>query len=217
MLNLIALIGFVVSIVGLGFSLYRYYRPKYPYPLKYHIAIHEAGHTLLAWACTLVREITSVDTLQHKDGGKGGATRFTMYAQTINGMWSELVITLGGIAAEVNTYGQFRVIEVPEDLTSAWELSQKLANQQQLLAPWKLPKTLTIPFSKIYRKVSSDQIVILEQAYLMANHLLLTHEQRFSQLMSSLVNKPILNTKQVDEVLGERQWIRTLSPQSLFV
>lgn len=217
MLNWIALTGFAVSIVGLGFYLYRHYHPKHQYHAKYNIAVHEAGHTLLAWACTLVCEITCVDTLQHKDGGRGGTTIFKIYAKTVRGMWSELVITLAGIAAEVNIYGKFQAQEVSEDLISAWELSRKLVNQQQLLAPWKLPKTPTIPFSKIYRKVSPDQILILEQAYAMAGHLLITHKQRYHQLMSSLINYQILDNQKVSEVLGKRQWTKTLSSEVLFI
>lgn len=217
MLNLVALIGFAVSVVSLGFFLYHQYRPKYQYPIKYRITTHEAGHTLAAWACTLVGEITSINTIEGKDGGRGGLTCFTIYGKTIRGMWCDLVITLAGIAAEANIYGRFRSIEAEEDLKIAWKLSQQLASQNQLVAPWELPQTPNLSFDKIYKQVSLDQKIILEQAYVMARHLLLKHKQRYSQLMNSLIEHPILTEQEVNNVLGARRSITALSPNVLFI
>src|SRR5271166_3771290 len=78
------------------------------------LAVHEAGHAVAGWCCTLVGEV-AVATIEAKSGGY---VRHSYYK--IDGPeaeWCEMVISLAGVVAEATVYSRWRTRGCEQDLS----------------------------------------------------------------------------------------------------
>ena len=140
-------------------------------------AVHEAGHTLAAWCCTLVEAVDSV-TIEKKEGG------YILYRQntanTDEGVWCALVITLCGLAAEISEFGVIRSGESETDLQKSLASARKLAISGSVKSPWGTQsREKTLKFKKMYRDLEPIHEQILIEAYHMCHIIIQSHGHRF--------------------------------------
>ena len=172
-------------------------------------AIHEAGHAISAWCCTLV---INVETVVVKDGGHEGHVRSEYFAlETPKARWCHLVILLSGVAAEAMIYRRGRSAGSKKDLMTALEHAESIADESP---PWK--KNVlhrSIDFSKMYEPRPSPQTIQnLEEGYRMAKHVLCANEARFYRVVSALLAKKSLSKTDLEPLLGSRKKMRFLMP-----
>ncbi|HYX19560.1 MAG TPA: hypothetical protein VFA98_01800, partial [Thermoanaerobaculia bacterium] len=81
------------------------------------VAVHEAGHAVAAWCCTLVAEV-KIATIEDKGGG--GVVKYS-YVPSPNpaAPWCCAVIALAGVAAEAHVYARWKTAGAHKDITDA--------------------------------------------------------------------------------------------------
>ena len=211
-------LGMSISIIGLILLIDYWWANRYRYPDARRIQVHEAGHAVVAWACTLVADISRIDTLHNKEGVTGGLTAFNLYkAKNVPTLWCDLVIALAGIAAEANIYRSFRSSWSQSDLSGSHKISRQLAELGELEPPWENSETHSLPFQRMYQSLMPAQLIVLNRAYAMSRHLLIKHDDKFRQLMLCLEEHSIITTPQINKVMGTKSFMRFLPPSTLFV
>lgn len=204
-----------------------YFRDKVKHKHRYSaynkVCVHEAGHALCAWACTKVRHIDYIKI--HTMGN--GSMQAWWPRQNIAGMWSDLVISMGGLAAETAYYGRAYTGNGKTDLKMCLDAAIQLEKWNADIPPWSTMTWRQYPaFSKLFSQLSDRQHSILQHAYAMSRHILETHQQRFRQLTDELVKQRRADStfqmegKEIEALLGDRCFIKTLStlaPNTLFV
>jgi len=186
--------------------------PKGPVPrntFQNRAAVHEAGHAIVAWACTWVSTVDSV-SIEEKDGG---STCFRLKSDdSPEEMWCNLVISLAGIAAEVGAFKRMHSTESKGDLVKSLALSEKLAKLNQVTPPWKVPeREKSLPFDKIFRSLDHDQKVILTHAYHVAHGVIDSHGAHYYKLVSLLLTKKTISSSDMESILGKRAIIKLIA------
>lgn len=171
-------------------------------------AVHEAGHAIAVWCCTLVTDVSAVVV---KKEGREGYVRFEkVVTETPRALWCELVISLSGVAAEAMIYKRGRSADSREDLERALVFAERIGRAD---APWKTSSGPTFDFSKIYASPPSPHVVRnLETGYRMAKRILHANENRFYGLVSALITKKKLTKKDLESLLGSRKKMWVLWP-----
>jgi ATP-dependent Zn protease len=168
-------------------------------------AVHEAGHTLAAWCCTLVDTVDSV-TIERPEGGH------VLYRQnvadTTEGVWCELVITLAGLAAEISEFNVIRSGESESDLQKSLASAKNLASNGSTKSPWgTFSREKTLKFKNMYRDLEPVHEQILAEAYTMCHEIIEAHGNKFYKLVSVLLTKKTISQSDLESVLGNRSFI----------
>lgn len=172
------------------------------------IAAHEAGHTLTAWQCNLVDSVVTVTIITHGSADGSVLFNFKIGNQT-DYVWCHLVIFLAGIAGEIYSFDNIpiKAKAVATDLAKAKSLAKALINTQP---PWNQSDTTqaSLSFNKVFTKITSEEIAILNIAYTKAKELITKHNIIYNRLISALLTKKTLSDLDLIEVLGSRDGIR---------
>ncbi len=171
------------------------------------LAVHEAGHAVTAWCCTMVTDVSI--TIEAKGGG--GHVTWMMHGDGVDETWHRLVIALAGAAAEAMIYKRSRPENSSKyDFGRAHEYAETIGNAP---APWSDPGGPTISFEKIYASPPSPAVrKNLESAYRMASHVIRAHGRDFYRLVSLLLAHRTVKEHDVTRILGHRAPIRLLAP-----
>ena len=170
------------------------------------LAVHEAGHAVAGWCCTLVGEV-SVATIEDKDGG---LVKHTFYA--VPGpaaLWCEMVISLAGVAAEAMVYSRWRTKGSERDLARALGYAEQIGAAGQAGLPWdKLSPGGKVPdFGKMYgARPSPEALENLGEGYRMTRKVLRSHGSGFFKMVSLLLTKRAVTNFDMERVLGKRRF-----------
>ncbi len=171
-------------------------------------AVHEAGHTVVAWCCTLVPVIGDV-TIEAEDGG---ATRMWLYSQdSPESHWCDMVIYLAGMAAEIAAFGKMKTRGCGPDIERALSRAKKIAESGNITPPWKSPKRKqSLEFDKMIHALDPQQAKVLSEGYRMAYCILEAHGNRFYKVVSVLLAKKTASCDDIETVLGPRAFVKIM-------
>jgi len=178
-----------------------------PDTVEGRIAVHEAGHAVAAWGCTIVQNVELVAI----DGPDGGFVKFNTCAiNSSDRDWCEAVLMLAGVAAEVAVWGKVRTGGAKDDLLKAREKVQGILGMGDDHAPWRRkPIDPCIPFDAMYYPVLSDaEHRALANAYLHAKNIVRSHGRSYYKLVSALMSKRRLNEAEVADILPRRSFLK---------
>lgn len=191
------IIALLFLIIFLGIKLLKPLTHKQPENIdKYKIAIHEAGHFIVAWSCSHVTEIKEA-----RINNYDGCVLFTMKDDgSDDNIWCSVVIMLAGIAAEVKTYGKINSWNSKDDLGKALYLVNKLDNY----IPKNIPNTKSLDFKCMFKDISEKESYLLSAAYRQAKEIIDNQKDRFYHITVLLQNLKVINEHLVNNVMGNR-------------
>lgn len=165
------------------------------------IATHEAGHVVMAWMSPEVAFVHSVEF-----DPDGATTKYYLRRDTLIGNWDRLVISMGGIAAEVAVHGRTRMGRAAYDLGRARVRARNL-----IAARFSLPKIgknyRTPPFPTIFvRPLAPEENQILSAGYQRARELIDRHRVELDRVRAALRTKQDLDFKKLRKLFGPRLW-----------
>jgi hypothetical protein len=168
-------------------------------------AVHEAGHAVAAWCCTIVTRVKVASV------GKGGDGRvgFELFLLgSPDARWCQLVIALAGPAAEAMVYKKGRSRESNLDLTAALQHAEAIGSAPP---PWAAQRGPTFDFDRLYYPRPSEQARRnLEEGYRMAKCILQKSEHRMYAVTSALLACGSVSEKELSMILGSRTGMRLL-------
>lgn len=171
------------------------------------IAVHEAGHAVTAWCCTIVGNV--------KEAGiwaDGGAVKFSLrYYDSSDVRWCNLVLCMAGAAAEIAVFGKVKTIESRGDLLEARTMAEELVGKGDGTSPWRIKSldSKSLPFAQIYvPPITSDEEIILRNAYATAKDLVRAHGDRFYRLVRALMVNKTMSEKDLEKILHKRAFAR---------
>lgn len=172
------------------------------------LAVHEAGHAVAAWCCTLVTEVNAA-TIEDE---KGGLVSFTYrHSGLPEERWCQMVIALAGVAAEGMVYSKWSTKGSEKDLGEALVFAKVLRENP----PWeRLGRASgSVPnFQKMSRtKLDPDVIENVNEAYRMARRVLRSHGSQFFKVVSMLLTKKATRKVDLEAVLGMRHLERIVA------
>ena len=174
---------------------------------KCQIAVHESGHAVVAWCCTIVTRIA-----QAVVGSDGGFVDYAIQPfDSSDVRWCKIVLCMAGAAAEITVFGKIRSGESRSDLAEARSLTEGLIGKGDSTSPWRIkwvgPKSL--PFAQIYvPTISPEEETILANAYVRAKELVQAHGDRFYALVTELMEKRILDEQDLERILHKRSFVQ---------
>jgi ATP-dependent Zn protease len=170
-------------------------------------AVHEAGHAVTAWCCTI---IISVD--EARIDADGGLVRWMMRDYNSSDVrWCNLVISMAGAAAEIAVFGKVRTGESKKDLLAARSKAEELVGKGDDTSPWRKRCVVaeSLPFAQIYvPAITSEEELILRNAYIEAKTIVRAHGERFYQIVSALLAKGTLKEHDLEKILRKRTFIQ---------
>ena len=171
-------------------------------------AVHEAGHAVSIWCCTLVTRVKHVTV-----GSRGDGNVVSEYfdLQTPSARWCHLVILLAGPSAEAMVYARGRSRESTGDLMCALEHAEAIGAEPP---PWKRHAAgPTFDFEKLYAARPSDAVLQnLKEGYRMARHVVRSNETRLYRVVSLLLAKKRVSHGDLEPILGSRLRMRFMLP-----
>lgn len=176
------------------------------------VSVHEAGHAVAAWYCTIVGEVqtATIDPSPVMWGGPflGGYVTHWILAKATHACWCGAVIDLAGFAAEAMVLGAARTSPSSEDLLSALDNVRHGGPD----FPWSEGKAgEDIDFTRYFAKGIADvEANGLRASYRMARFVLGAHEARLATLADRLRAVRTMQSKQIEAVLGPRSAIVAL-------
>lgn len=172
-----------------------------------NVAVHEAGHGVTAWACTMVKTIDRIDIDVSDNEDTAGRHEHSDLRLTADAaLWCDTVIKLGGLAAEVMMYGKMKTWTASSDLLQARGLVRQLAARGATEPPWiTITGSNMLPFGRMYDPpLSDEELRIIGHAYRMARMVVSTHRERHGRLVGALLYKRQMTSADVRAVLGHR-------------
>lgn len=168
---------------------------------------HEVGHVVCAWHAPHVMQLYSVSIKSSKPDQAG----FFHYAVRLpekptHLLWFDIVVKLGGVAAEAIHKNKFLSAGASGDLQKALNVARKIA-QADISPPLFWPKyETTFDMAIVYKSIEkgSAEAKILNLCYARAKDLIRKDEHRFMQLASQLSLKGELNEAEILAVFGPR-------------
>jgi cell division protease FtsH len=181
-------------------------RRKLRATLAYRIAVHEAGHAVCAWASPYTWMITEVRL--DDDRCSGHVWLIGLRSQQSPVLWHNIVIDLGGIAAEAKEFRGFRSGPAETDLVKALAFARTLAERGDVNPPWggsELPAN-AFDLSKLFRSVvaGSPEARILNLAYVRAKALVKSDQERLYRMAEDLTEKGVLGKADITYLFGFR-------------
>lgn len=168
-------------------------------------AVHEAGHAVAAWCCTLVTRVKIASVGKQGDGRVG--FEFLSLGSS-DARWCQLVIALAGPAAEAMVYKKGRSRESSFDLTAALAYAEAIGTAPP---PWAAQRGPVFDFDRLYHPRPSDQARRnLEEGYRMAKCILQKSEHRMYAVTSALLACGSVSEKELALILGSRAAMRLL-------
>ena len=183
---------------------------------KHSIAIHEAGHATISWHLKYGNPLVKV-TIVPRGNALGAAWYMPEERQivTYQAMCDELCSLLGGRAAEELFIGSIssgaandleRVTKQAYAMVAYYGMSESLPNVCYYDSSGQ-EYGFTKPFSE-ERAKSIDQEIskIISEQYQRAKELLIQYKEGHQQLASTLEEREVIFTEDVEQIFGPRQW-----------
>jgi cell division protease FtsH len=186
----------------------------WPTDERHRVAIHEAGHAIVAWSMTTVAEVSSIVIFS----GGNGMTTWTGDKRMYDSghplaLWERCAVCFGGIAAEAHAYGNYYRYASADDLRKAWAVSERLANRSAMspmfaISPWGTPPddARSDIASMFPGPIPSLQERILLAAYCRARLVAAVQHRELRALAREAVRRRKLNAEDIALVLGPRPW-----------
>jgi len=180
--------------------------------IKYKIAVHEIGHTISLWNRSDIDNISVLLNYKNNDGllfnnfPAGGINIYN--TRKYCDPWQDLISNLSGITAEYLYFSYVDSGGSAGDLTKALENAKLLATRQ---FNYKHKITNRVDFQKFFKiKLSSKEHYILQCAYNHSVKILKKYLKEHTQLTQLLVNKNQLTEKDIEPILGSRNFQKSL-------
>lgn len=171
------------------------------------VVLHEAGHALLAWHCTAVDSVLSVNTRESAIGGPGG---YVKSAWLVNAPqpaldWCRLVVVLGGVAAEMMVARRARSGPASEDLMAAADLSRRIVQAGGADPPWSESWDYKLAFERVFVEQLSDaEMRVLRIGYAAARGMLARRPTALARLEVLLAERHVATGEELRAALGKR-------------
>jgi ATP-dependent Zn protease len=176
------------------------------------MAVHEAGHALVAWACSTVLDIHDV-TIELKTGGHVHYRRWVKEEPDYH--WCDGVVSLSGLAAELLVYAKTKSKPAEKDLTDALAAVRQVGESRP---PWgRLPTLIHPSFAPAFAtRPSNAELAALGQCYSMARHVIVSHGDKLDRLVALLLTKRTVTEKEIESLLGGRFFLCICGMQKAF-
>lgn len=185
--------------------------------IQRRVAIHEAGHALIA-AIFPEYFIVKKVSIQSTYNGVGGYTIFNEHPDIIDGglytkdlLLKRLVISMGGKAAEYTYYGeQFVSAGAVQDLKYSNGLAKEMVGTFGMgkgnLEVWTSGNKYE-DSDKIKELSDNESLVLVNQAYNIAKLLLSEYSDSLDRIVSLLLQKRILNTEELKSCIDYKNGV----------
>jgi len=171
------------------------------------VAVHEAGHALAAWCCTLVSEV-KIATIEAKHGG-GTVVYAFLNLPGPDSAWCRAVISLAGVAAEAHVYARWKTHGSKEDIAAALAQAGRARDHDPPWARIGSGASSTLGFQRLFAsKLHPSDEVVLEESYRMARRILRAHGGDFFRLVSALLAMRTAREAHLEPILGRRRVAR---------
>ncbi len=186
------------------------------------IAHHEAGHATVSWLLKYANPLVKV-TIVPRGKSLGAAWYLPEERQitTTAQMFDEMCAALGGRAAEEVIFGEVstgalndleKVTKQAYAMVAYYGLNEKIGNLSYYDSSGQQEYTFGKPFSEKTNEIIDQEISILvEKAYQRSKKILTEHREQLEALASRLIEKEVLFSDDLVEIIGKRPWGETLS------
>ncbi len=184
---------------------------------KRTIAYHESGHASVSWLLRWGNPLVKV-TIVPRGKALGAAwylpeeRQITTYEQ----MFDEMTSLMAGRASEEVVFGRIstgalndieRATKMAQALVTYYGMSPEVGNVSFYDSTGQLDYGFTKPFSeKTAEKIDSEVRRMVEEAYVKAKELIISHRDQLDQLASQLYDKEVLFREDLERIYGPRPW-----------
>ena len=183
---------------------------------KKRIAYHESGHATVSWMLKHAQPLIKV-TIVPRGKSLGAAWYLPEERQltTKEQFLDEICATLGGRAAEEVMIGNIssgalndleRVTKQVYSMIVYFGMSEILPNVSFYDSSGQ-EYVFTKPYSeKTAEMIDNEVKIIIEKQYYRAKNILIKHKEQFLKLSNRLLEKEVIFTEDVEEILGKREF-----------
>lgn len=171
------------------------------------VVVHEAGHALTAWHCTAVARVLSVNVLQNSRGGPGGFVRsaWLTTAPAPALAWCQLVVALGGLAAEMEILRSCRSAPASDDFRDAALLCRAIVQAGAVEPPWPALPERAIALERAFAESPpDDEARVLRAGYAKARDLVAERRRALARLVVLLADRRVVGGVELEGPLGSR-------------
>jgi len=185
--------------------------------IEYRAAVHEAGHAVAAWCGHPYVVRISKITIDDGSMGEGRVEYATTKGRNgkleADRVWCDIVVSLGGIAAEMVEFNRMRSGPAKSDLEQARQSVAALVSAGAKNPPWDVAEVAAVadgPFdmAKVYRSVSegSEEARILNLCYDRAKYLVVRNQSLLEKVTESLLQTGVLTGISLVRIFGLRKF-----------
>lgn len=186
----------------------------WPNDERHRVAVHEAGHAVVAWSMVTVAEVSSIALTP---GGNGmttwtGNRRLHSTGHPL-AAWERCAVCFGGIAAEACAYGDFHRHGSAHDLYQARTTARGLAEASMmypgvLSSPWGTPPDeVQQDFDKLFtRPIPFADSLVLKAGYFRACAMVYLNRPALFALADEANSRRVMDARAIARVLGPRPW-----------
>ena len=184
---------------------------------KKAIAYHEAGHATVSWLLEHAHPLLKV-TIVPRGKALGAAWYLPQERQitTKEQLLDQMCSVLGGRAAEELTFGQIstgaqndleRATKQAYAMVTIFGMSDKIGNLSYYDSTGQSDFSFTKPYSeKTAELIDSEVKNLVESSYIRAKKLLLLHQEQHKQVAELLLEREVIFSDDLEQILGKRPW-----------
>jgi AFG3 family protein len=177
------------------------------------IAYHEAGHAICGWYLEYASPLVKVTIVPRGIGTLGYAQYLPkeQFITTTEQMLDQVCMTLGGRAAEANTFGAIStgaqsdldyVTKISYAMIAHYGMNEKVGNvsfydmmEQQMQRPYS---------DETARLIDDEARKLIDTQYVRARQVLREKSRELELLANELLNKEVLSKSDVERLIGKR-------------
>ena len=180
------------------------------------IAFHEAGHATVSWLLEEANPLIKV-TIIPRGKALGAAWYLPEERQitTREQLMDEMAATLGGRVSEKINFGQIstgalndleRVTKQAYAMVAYYGMSSQVGDMSYYDSTGQSEMALSKPYSEATaQEIDAEAKALIEQAYGMAEKVILEHRDGLSALAERLLEKEVVFTEDLVEIFGKRK------------
>jgi hypothetical protein len=198
------------------FLLYdEYYQLIELYLNRSTLAIHEGGHTVAVWVCSMVSGFDYA-TIDYKVRGGWTCWMEHNWDKTADSDWCRLVISLAGMAGEYRFSDIIRTSWSNRDLNHAWKQASKIVLAGDP-APWDEHEQVDFPFQQLYPDATPEHLRVIRIAWNKAIEVIDQYGNNFLRLKDLILEKTTVKEADIEPILGHRGVVCACAAASVFV
>ncbi len=184
---------------------------------KKRIAYHEAGHATVSWMLKYAQPLIKVSIIPR--GRSLGAAWYMpeeRQLSTKEQLFDEICALLGGRAAEEIIFSNVssgalndleRATKQAFAMVAFFGMSEKIGNISFFDSTGQRDYTFQKPYSEKTSEIIDEEVKkIVETQYARAKEIIFANKEKFVKLAEKLLEKEILYTDDVEEILGKREF-----------